>query len=199
MPATMSPFDKAIASSGRLKVSLRRPTSSSANGGSEQRNIAFQLPPVILGDARSGEWDERAAGPNSGDQIAVYKTALPRIITMQWRYVVGWDGWTVEKIKDEIQTLRGYFRNPFIEGSGDAALSPLVIEVLLWSFGGTEVMSFRLHRSDIKHGKTLVGLPPDKIFALTTDVSIELKSWPSIGTPPAQTVPGQRQFTPDWF
>lgn len=189
MPATLTPFDQAI-KTAKLTVKIKTPA-----GGA--RDILFQFPPRVVNDSRGGDWEEKPAGANSGDMIAIYKSAKPRLITLQWKYIVGFAGWSIDQIKAEVQTLRGYFRNPFIEGGGGP--SPMVIELLLWKIGGNDTMSFRMKDANIKHGDTLVGSPNGDVFPLTTEVSIELQSWPLLGNPPAQMVPGQKVFGPDWF
>lgn len=211
MPAQLTQFDREICGSRNLRVLIRRPTRDPSR--TEARAIQFQFPPKVTNDSRDGEWEEKSAGPNSGDKIAVYKSANPRRITLEWTYIVGFAGWTIDDIKTELKTMRGYFRNPFIENiEGDdagaraeQANSPLVINLLLWDIGGDEPMSFRMSSASCKHGPTLVngrsinepGI--GRVFPLKTEVSAEFKSWPSIGDPPAQTVPGQKPFTVDWF
>lgn len=205
MAGLLTDFDRSISDSNRIAMLVRRP--APATGRSELKSMAFQFPPKVVNNSRDADWDEKNGGPNAGDKIAVYKTANPLRITIEWRYVTGYAGWTAAKIKDEISTLRGYFRNPYIEGSGEDAMSPLVVSLLLWDIGGKKFMSFRITAVNVKHGPTLVGSKDGgHIFPLITDVSVELKSWPQIlGTlgekdnQPVQTVPGQQVFTPDWF
>lgn len=196
--AELTAFDKALCDSDRLLLRIRRPTDA-GGGASEAHKVQFQFPPKIINDSRSSDWKEDGGGPNAGDKIAVFQHADPRRITIEWSYIVGFNNWSVADIKDELKTLRGYFRNPFIEGSGPTAMSPLVIEVLLWDVGGDAPMSFRMREASIKHRPTIVRDDEGQIFHLFTDISIELKSWPLIGTPPVQTVPGQVVFGSDWF
>lgn len=196
--ALLTQYDMAIAGSDKLRILMRRPTDA-AKAETEERDVFFQFPPKVVNDSRDGEWDEKPAGPNAGDKIAIYKCANPKKVTVEWKYIVGFASWTISDIKDELQLLRGYFRNPFIEGSGDSALSPLVVSLQLWKIGGDEPMSFRLQAINIKHGNTLIGKKPDGVFPLLTEVSAEFRSWPLIGKPPVQTVPGQKEFTVDWF
>ncbi len=198
MAALITNYDRSIIDSNSLRIVLRRPTNETGTT-TERRDVAFQFPPKIPNDSRAGDWKEDAAGPNSGDKIAVYKAASPRRITVEWKYIVGYANWSIDKIKDQLKLLRGYFRNPFIENAGETALSPLVVELRLWEVGGRSTMSFRLDQVNIKHGPTLVGKKPDLVFPLLTDVSADFKSWPKIGNPPAQTVPGQLPFGLEWF
>lgn len=200
--------DNDIIKEGWILIRIQVPTS--ATGTARQtRDIKFQFPPKISDDSREGEWDEKSAGPNSGDIIAVYKTAKPRSVTLDWIYVLtghpsevyrGNAIWNAETIQEQLRFLRGYFRNPFVEGGGggDGANSPLVVNLWLWGAGGRGTMSFRLNSVNIKHDQTIIGTGATA-FPLRTEVSANFKSWPKIGNPPVQTVPGQRIFTPEWF
>lgn len=189
MPAKLTGFDESIRRS-KMSVKFQTP-------GSPARDILFQFPPKIINDSRKGTWDEKPAGPNSGDKVAVYKAADPRVMTMEWKYIVGFDSWSIDKIKTEIKNVRGYFRNPFIDAGGQ---SPLIVLLQVWKIGGDAPMSFRMDSSNIKHGPTMVGNSNGDVFPLLTEIAIELRSWPKIGdVAPAETVKGQLTFTPDWF
>ncbi len=188
MPAQLTGFDREIRRS-KISVNFRTP-------GSPPRDVVFQFPPKIVSDGRQGAWKEEAAAANTGDLMALYQGAEPRIMTMEWKYVVGFDSWTIDKVKTELKHLRGYFRNPF-DATGQG---PLIILLQVWKIGGDAPMSFRMKAVNVKHGPTMVGNSNGDIFPLLTEIAIELKSWPKIGdTEPVETVPGQKTFTPDWF
>lgn len=191
-------FDIAATTIG-LQVRIFEPPADPKNPA-EQKDILFQFPPHVSNDSRGGDWDEHPGGPEAGDQIAVYKAARPRRITLEWQYIVDGGDWTADVIHTQLKLLRGYFRNPFTKAKGNVANSPMIIELLLWEFGGKKPMTFRLHDVNVKHGKALMFTNDGGIFALETTVSGEFKSWPNVGIEfPAQLVPGQKTFTNDWF
>lgn len=194
------PHDRSLIDTSVYTIGIR------LKGDNKPTNVELQFPPHIQSDGRRGEWKESSGGPSAGDKIAVYTAADPRIISVELTYVVDGASWTSEKIKKQLQLLRGYFRNPFIEAAGGtpdnpstSALSPMVILLKIWSVGGPSEMSFRLDSVGVRHGKTFVGVGQNA-FPLHTVVSLSLKSWPKIGdNPPAQTVPGQLVYDVSWY
>lgn len=204
MPIVYTPHDLSLSensANGGFLLSVKTPEGP-------PKPVLFQFPPKVVGDSRGGNWKEDPAGPSAGDVIAVYQNAKPRIVVIEWVYIVDSasqiDGgkFSAARIHDELRKLRGYFRNPYLEGSttdkGAAANSPMIVGLWMWQIGGNQPMSFRLESSNIKHSSTIVGKGRDA-FPLRTDVSVELRSWPKIGTPPSGSVPGQLELTNDWF
>ncbi len=195
MQYTQQDVDMCTSSNLVLTITLK-------DGG--PKNILFQFPLRVSSDNRSGDWDEKSTGPNTGDKIGIYKSANPRHISLDWYYMVDGGKWPASKIHDQLRVLRGYYRNPFISDvaageSGDGQMSPMVILLKVYDVGGDDVMSFRADSVGIKHSGPLIG-PPKNPFPLRTDVSLSLKSWPQLGTnPPVQLVKGQREFKLDWF
>lgn len=196
MAHEMTLHDQALASQ-HIRLTLKWQASNSAN-------IEFQFPPKLKEDGRDCEWQEKKAGPRTGDPVAIFKHGNSRKMTLEWTYIVGAgtakDGqWTAGRIWNQLSFLRKYFANV----AGDLAGNPqssLVVYALLWGHGGAEPMSCRIVSASIKHGDAMIGVGADA-FHLRTDVSIQLRPWPllwALGTW-EQLVPGMTKVFWDWY
>ncbi len=145
--------------------------------------IEFQFPPKLLTDNRRGSWEE-AELPGT-EPVAVYKTSGAREMPLSFTYIVdthtsprgrgkGGSGvWTIAKIKDQLQKLRGYFT---ALRTIDATRNGYLVYFSYPYLTGINPYSCRLRGVDVKHGETLVGTGAD-IFPLRTDVVCDLRLW----------------------
>lgn len=144
--------------------------------------VEFQFPPKLLSDNRRGSWQEDEL-PGT-EPVANYKTSGAREMPLSFTYIVdsytsptgpgiGSGSWTVARIKDQLQKLRGYFtalRTIDADRNGY-----LVLFSYPWLTGIT-TYSCRLRGVDVKHGETLVGSGRN-VFPLRTDVVCDLRLW----------------------
>lgn len=153
--------------------------------------IGFQFPPKILSDSRSGTW--RDAEIRGAEPVATYATSGARTFTLNWTYIVedySFDVypttavdssvWTINKIKENINEIRGYFSRTRAISSSQRNL--LVLFKYPW-LTGSEPWTCRLTNVSVKHGDTLVGTP-DRLFPLRSDVSIDMHLWTTLVTDP---------------
>lgn len=199
MPQQYTPHDIALCNSDEMYLKL---TETDKEGGTKLTPIEFQFPPRFPSDNRRGTWSE---GELRGvEPIAVFSTSGPRIITMNWTYIVDGNSWTVWRIQKNISTLRGYWSRIKNKG-GDR--KNLVVHLKMWDFGGIDDMTARITSVDVKRSDTLVSYYKDDAlnsplgrrfftqeertpnsaagarlalhdnYSLRTDVSVDLRLW----------------------
>jgi hypothetical protein len=184
--------------------------------------IEFQFVPKIVSDSRKATWNEHEL-PNNDAFAAPVSTVGPRIMSMQWTYIVDEIGdvpsfnfgqlfkvanpdgiWTIEKIKRNINALRGYFLTA--KTQEDSSFKGLVARLRWPLLGGIGEWTCRIVSVDVKHSENMVG--NDRImFPLRSDVSIDLRLWTTgyLGNnedQKTQNVLGQKplpQFTDLWY
>ncbi len=153
--------------------------------------IEFQFVPKIMSDSRKGSWDESEV--LGREPISNIATAGPRIMSMQWTYIVDEIGnapqgnngnaiplgnggiWTIQRIKRQINVLRGYFLTA--KDADDPSTHRGLIAILKWPLvGGVGEWTCRITSVDIKHSDNMVG-NRDVMFPVKTDVTIDIRLW----------------------
>lgn len=181
-------FDRNIVKA--VSLTFLRSVVAPLQGSVDDVTIAFQFPPKILSDNQQGTWKE---GELPGvSPVAVFATTNAREMTLSWTYIVedfdtealeqgttgggglaAKDIWSISKIKENINLLRGYFSRIRSLQSDRAAMT--VRFRYPWLTGG-KIWSCRLKSVDVKHGETLVGTPGN-VFPLRSDISVDIRLW----------------------
>jgi hypothetical protein len=163
-------------------------------GRDNVRTIEFQFPPKITTDSRAGTWTETEV---PGDQpFQAWKTSGARKITLEWTYIIGANGWDVQKVRNQILTLRGYYTAPL-----ETIVSAYIVMFKIWKLGGTDPMSCRLGNIDISHGKALyiptVNGSPNihQAHPVITNIKVGMQLW-SRGNVPQDTTNQSPQAQP---
>lgn len=169
--------------------------------------VEFQFPPKILTDNRSATWEEgEIIGREPVGNLA--KTG-PRVMTMNWTYMVeAVDDpnatWTIEKIKTQVNKVRGYF----VDINNLNGLRAQLIVVLQYDVvTGRGPWTCRIKDVNVKHSENLVGRA-GYVYPVRTDISIDLRLW-TTGIPrggnPLKQVQKIKNLSPDpnfsdlWF
>jgi|CXWL01.1.fsa_nt_gi hypothetical protein len=178
-------FDRNIAKA--VSLTFLRSVVAPLPSNIDDVTIAFQFPPRILSDNQQGNWKD---GELPGvSPIAVYATTSAREMTLSWTYMVedfstealeqgggdlaGKDIWSISKIKENINLLRGYFSRI---RSLQSDRSAMTVRFRYPWLTGNKTWSCRLKSVDVKHGDTLVGTPGN-IFPLRSDISVDIRLW----------------------
>lgn len=139
--------------------------------------VDFQFPPKILSDNRSATWSE---GEIMGrEPIAILKKSGPRVFSMTWTYVVESitdrteSIWTIEKIRTEVNKVRGYF--PDIDRLGGLRKN-LIIYFQHEMITGYGAWTCRIKDVSVKHSENLIG-NPGYVYPLRTDITVDLRLW----------------------
>ncbi len=134
-------------------------------------DIKFQFPPKILNDSRTGSWFETEVPGNQ--PIATWKTSGARKWTLEWSYVIGADGWSVTKVRDQIIHMRSYW------STREDLATNFIVTFWIWKLGGKEKMTCRLTNIDITHGKALYIPPGDTSNAhpVITNIKAAMQLW----------------------
>lgn len=148
--------------------------------------IEFQFPPYIPSDNRKGNWDEQEL--RGVEPVANFITSSAREITLKWTYIVesahhtsnninlvraNTGTWTIFRIKQNLNRLRGYFAQIKNFNSDRKAL------VVLFKYSaitGIEPWTCRIKSVDVKYSQNLIG-PASDCFPLRTDVTVDLRVW----------------------
>lgn len=149
--------------------------------------VEFQFPPKILSDNRRGTWLEPEL-PGT-EPVANYKTSGAREISLSFTYVVdshftqqfgfqfvpqlGNGQWSIDRIKEQTQKLRGYFTLIKLN-NGDR--KSMLVYFKYPFLTGKDDWTCRIKSVDVKHSETLVG-EPNNIFPLRTDIIVDLRMW----------------------
>jgi hypothetical protein len=131
----------------------------SGNGSSAvftTQKVEFQFPPKILSDNRKGDWTESEM--MGLEPIANFAKSGSRDMTLSWTYIVenlaeNRDGWTMTRIRQNINLVRGYFyrfRNS--AGTRDA----LIVEFGYPMLAGIGLKTCRIKSINVKHSENLV-------------------------------------------
>lgn len=155
------------------------------NGNRQQ--VEFQYAPKVISDSRKGNWDERDA--QGTEPIVNYKASTPRYISLQITYFNEGNLWNCDRIRRNINLIRGYFQR--VEDIKNRQRN-LLVWLRLWCIGGRDTLTFRMKSCDVKYSETMVAeartvvgqsgsLPASSTFntafPLRTDVTIDLASW----------------------
>ena len=128
-----------------------------SRGTKVDRQVAFQFPPKITSDNKSGDWIERDVAKE--EPFVIFKGGKARDITMKWVYIVGAvdSTWTVSKVAGEVKRVRQYF---FSSLGNDVVIRFNAYDVV--GPGNGQTYSFRSDGVSISHGETIVGHSTDK-------------------------------------
>jgi hypothetical protein len=144
-------------------------------------SILFQFPPKILTDSRTGSWFETEI---PGDQpIATWKVSGARKWSLEWTYVVGANGWDVNKVREQIVNIRSYWT------ARENLASNFIVTFSIWKLGGVEDMTCRLTNIDVTHGKALY-VPTDsggspqyrEAHPVITNIKASMQLWTAGGS-----------------
>lgn len=181
MPA-QAPFDNVL-NFGRSKPYLVLTTPN--GGGTIERGIEFQFPPLVKTDSKGGNWQEfdlRQAEP-----LPLFKGGRPRQIDLRWSYIVNNQSmsglvWDITAVERNVKLCRAYFYNQIG--------SELLIKFRCYDqVGGIDADStdfdwtFRAENVDIQHSDTLIRLG-EKVFPLRTDISMKLMFYVNLAKTP---------------
>lgn len=119
--------------------------------------IEFQFPPVISNDSRRVAWNE--VNVPGRDPIAVYTGNSSRELTMELTYIVetiktnATNGdWTIDKIKKNINELKGYFT-----GASVGLRGTLMAEFKHTLITGNSLMSMRIGGVSVRYEGPPIG------------------------------------------
>lgn len=115
--------DRDILDGVQLSLSYRN-TDNDKNAG----DVYFQFPPVVVSDARRVNWNtENLPGK---DPIAIYSSNSAREMSLKIEYIVEdesveniGDVWSIGRIKQQINLLKGYFSGVKAESTGSFVAS----------------------------------------------------------------------------
>jgi hypothetical protein len=142
--------------------------------------ILFQFPPKILTDSRTGSWFETEV---PGDQpIATWKVSGARKWSLEWTYVIGANGWDINKVRTQIVNIRSYWT------ARENLASNFIVNFSIWKLGGVENMTCRLTNVDVTHGKALY-IPTDssgspqyrEAHPVITNIKVSMQLWTAGG------------------
>lgn len=141
--------------------------------GTKDRPIKFQNPPLVISDGRTANWREEQE-TISTEPIAIFMGSDSRKFEIEITYIVGWLGWGVRDVTEELRKFRNYFFTGITTTDDNARA-----DMMLAAHGEKEKMSFRVHDLIIKHSKAYVKDGED-VFPLRSDVSIQAKTWTKV-------------------
>ena len=137
--------------------------------------IKFQFPPKILNDSRTGSWFETEVPGNQ--PIATWKTSGARKWTLEWTYVVGARGWTVNDVRTQITAMRAYWTQR------ENLATNFIVKFWIWKLGGPDLMTCRLTNIDITHGKAIYVPDGDikQAHPIITNIKTSMQLWTAGG------------------
>lgn len=156
----LSPRDRAITDSAFMRLAYR--------GNS---TLQFQFPPMVTSDSRRISW--RLAEFPGADPLATISANSARNMTLKIEYIVENDSlinisnsrprlgaaastWTIGKIKEQLNTLKGYFTGMRASGTGQQ----MVVEFAYALITGPLPSSVRINNVDVTYEGPHVGEAP---------------------------------------
>lgn len=154
--------------------------------------INFQFPPKILTDSRQGAWDEPET--IGTEPIVNYRGTAARAFTLTYTYIVETiehrdiainalpvpvlrgGPWSILRVRQEINKIRGYFTNAT---RGGPWRKPLMVYFKHPYITGPEYWSCRIRNVEVKHSENLVGRP-GYVYPLRSDVTVDMRLWSAI-------------------
>jgi hypothetical protein len=173
MSANLLPIDAKLAELVIFTIGVENEYINSSNA------IKFQFPPKIFSDNRSGTWQETQVPGDQPTQIIV--TSGARKFALEWTYVIGMAGWTVDDVKHQVLMLRNYYTTRYNTSTH------YIVMFKMWKLGGSEPMSCRLSDIDISYGKAIYvpstttseNSTPDyeEAFPVVTNIKVGMQLW----------------------
>lgn len=192
MPIPYIKHDRDIADNVLFRI--RAPAGS---GDPAAGLVSFQFPPKILSDNRRGTWNETEF--RGTEPVALFATSGPREFSLKWNYIVESASafirfpnsvqplvpsivipgvtinegvWSIQKIRENVNRLRGYFSNFRINRSRNN----LIVDFKFPAITGSTPWTCRIKSIDVKHSENLIG-SPDFCYPLRTDITVDLRLW----------------------